>query len=40
MPVIQLNHDIVMFGLVTADDAGKAFNYGPSQAGAPISCPS
>ncbi|HEX4105039.1 MAG TPA: DUF885 family protein [Rhizomicrobium sp.] len=31
----QLNYDIVMYGLTTADDAGKEFDYGGAGAGAP-----
>ena len=31
----QLNYDIVMYGLITADDAGKKFNYGGVTAGSP-----
>ena len=31
----QLNYDIVMYGLTTADDASKEFDYGGPGAGAP-----
>jgi uncharacterized protein (DUF885 family) len=31
----QLNYDIVMYGLAAADDAGRAFSYGPQVAGQP-----
>jgi uncharacterized protein (DUF885 family) len=31
----RLNYDIVRYGLVTADDAGKTFSYGPASAGQP-----
>ena len=34
-PADQLNYDIVMYGLAAADDAGKAFAYGPASAGQP-----
>ena len=31
----RLNYDIVLYGLAAADDAGKAFAYGPASAGQP-----